>query len=171
VSKQRSTLSKQGFTLSKGRNFNAKLVRHCCRFGNKVEQLCIAFDNVASTLLLVWTGFKCRYTLPVFTGVVHTRRDEYHFARQRAVNGAVNTVVGGVQATLLEDHTKELRRVIGPGARRLNWNSLGIYDYISKCVAVGRCKIFRAAAACAYDSLVVSNDVDFCYSGNEIAKG
>jgi len=38
--------------------------------------------------------------------------------------------------TLLEDHTKELKRVIRPGARRLNWNSLGIYDYISKCVAV-----------------------------------
>jgi len=45
-------------------------------------------------------------------------------------------LVGGVQVTLLEDHTKELKRVIRPGARRLNWNSLGINDYISKCVAV-----------------------------------
>jgi len=58
-------------TLSKGRNFNAKLVRHCCRFwqvercfdivaknGNNVEASfdIVAFDNVASTLLLVWTG-------------------------------------------------------------------------------------------------------------------
>ena len=35
VHKARSTLatmSKQCSTLSKGRNFNAKLVRHCCRF-------------------------------------------------------------------------------------------------------------------------------------------
>jgi len=55
-------------TLSKGRNF----VRHCCRNivaknGNNVEatfdiverivQL-VAFDNVAWTLLLVWTGLK-----------------------------------------------------------------------------------------------------------------
>jgi len=67
-------MSKQRSTLSKERNFNAKLVRHCCRFGNKVERCIgivaengnnaeatfdyVAFDNVASTLLLVWTGFK-----------------------------------------------------------------------------------------------------------------
>jgi len=55
-----------------------------------------------------------------------------------------------VQVTLLEDHTKELKRVIRPGARRLNWNSLGIYDYISKCVAV---RLFNASrAATAYRS-------------------
>jgi len=35
----------------KGRNFNTKLVRHCCRF-------LATMSNVASTLLLVWTGFK-----------------------------------------------------------------------------------------------------------------
>ena len=66
-----ATMSKQRSTLSKGRNFNAKLVRHCCRFwqqsrtllrhccknGNNVEATfdIVAFDNVASTLLLVWT--------------------------------------------------------------------------------------------------------------------
>ena len=63
-----ATMSKQRSTLSKGRNFNAKLVRHCCRFcfdivaknGNNVEATfeIVAFDNVASTLLLVWTGLK-----------------------------------------------------------------------------------------------------------------
>jgi len=67
-----ATLSKQRSTLSKGRNFNAKLVRRCCRFGNNVERCfdivakngniveatfdIVAFDNVALTLLLVWTG-------------------------------------------------------------------------------------------------------------------
>ena len=40
------------------------------------------------------------------------------------------------QAALLEDHMKELRRVIRPGARRLNWNSLGINDFVAKCDAV-----------------------------------
>jgi len=65
-------MSKQRSTLSKGRNFNAKLVRHCCRFRKKIERCfdivakngnnveatfdIVAFDNVASTLLLVWTG-------------------------------------------------------------------------------------------------------------------
>jgi len=46
--------------------FHKKLVRHCCQAnGNNVEATfdfierivrLIAFDNVASTLLLVWTG-------------------------------------------------------------------------------------------------------------------
>ena len=40
------------------------------------------------------------------------------------------------QAELLEDHTKDLKRVLYPGARRLNWNSLGINDFISKCTSV-----------------------------------
>lgn len=30
---------------------------------------------------------------------------------------------------------RELRRVIRPGAKRLNWNSLGINDFIQKCDA------------------------------------
>ena len=73
-----ATLSKQRSTLSKGRNFNANLVRHCCRFCNKVERCfdivakngnnveatfdIVAFDNVASTLLLVWSGLKLLLT-------------------------------------------------------------------------------------------------------------
>jgi len=39
MSKQRSTLSKQHSTLSKGRNFNSKLVRHCCRFWQQSRTL------------------------------------------------------------------------------------------------------------------------------------
>ncbi|XP_057295129.1 dynein axonemal heavy chain 10-like [Hydractinia symbiolongicarpus] len=34
---------------------------------------------------------------------------------------------------LLDDHIKDLHRVLKPGEKRLNWNSLGIYDYITKC--------------------------------------
>ncbi|BFZ18669.1 hypothetical protein BsWGS_21707 [Bradybaena similaris] len=34
---------------------------------------------------------------------------------------------------LLVDHQRDLRRKLRPGAKRLNWNSLGINDYISKC--------------------------------------
>ncbi|ESO91629.1 hypothetical protein LOTGIDRAFT_122204, partial [Lottia gigantea] len=37
------------------------------------------------------------------------------------------------EVTLLDDHMKDLRRVLRPGAKRLNWNSLGINDYMSKC--------------------------------------
>jgi len=37
--------------------------------GNNVERIVqlVAFDNVAWTLLLVWTGLKGGYTLPVLT--------------------------------------------------------------------------------------------------------
>ena len=38
-----------------------------------------------------------------------------------------------LQTQLLEDHIKELKRVLKPGHKRLNWNSLGIGDYITRC--------------------------------------
>ncbi|XP_064612357.1 LOW QUALITY PROTEIN: dynein axonemal heavy chain 10-like [Liolophura sinensis] len=37
------------------------------------------------------------------------------------------------EAQLLEDQMRELRRVIRPGSKRLNWNSLGISDFCTKC--------------------------------------
>lgn len=37
------------------------------------------------------------------------------------------------QTSLLEDHMRDLRRVIRPGSKRLNWNSLGINDFVLKC--------------------------------------
>ncbi|XP_076804944.1 dynein axonemal heavy chain 10-like [Clavelina lepadiformis] len=43
------------------------------------------------------------------------------------------------EAQLLEEHIRELKRVLKPGYRRLNWNSLGIQDYITRCgVAIGK---------------------------------
>uniref|UniRef100_H2ZL68 Dynein heavy chain tail domain-containing protein n=1 Tax=Ciona savignyi TaxID=51511 RepID=H2ZL68_CIOSA len=43
------------------------------------------------------------------------------------------------EAQLLEDHIRELKRVLKPGYKRLNWNSLGIQDYITRCdVAIGK---------------------------------
>ena len=39
----------------------------------------------------------------------------------------------GLQTQLLEDHIKDLKRVLKPGAKRLNWNSLGISDYVTRC--------------------------------------
>ncbi|XP_070572584.1 dynein axonemal heavy chain 10-like isoform X2 [Ptychodera flava] len=37
------------------------------------------------------------------------------------------------ETMLLEEHTRDLRRTMKPGYKRLNWNSLGISDYISRC--------------------------------------
>ncbi|CAH3028713.1 unnamed protein product, partial [Porites evermanni] len=47
-----------------------------------------------------------------------------------------HTVIGSLnvaETQLLDDHIKELKRVLKPGAKRLNWNSLGISDYITRC--------------------------------------
>lgn len=49
---------------------------------------------------------------------------------------SVLTSLDNAEASLLEDHMRELRRVIRPGAKRLNWNSLGINDFIAKCDSV-----------------------------------
>lgn len=56
--------------------------------------------------------------------------DRYH-----SVLGSLNVA----ETQLLEDQIKELKRVLKPGAKRLNWNSLGISDYITRCgQAIGK---------------------------------
>jgi dynein heavy chain len=37
------------------------------------------------------------------------------------------------EKTLLQNHIKDVKRVISPGLTRLNWNSLGITDYVNRC--------------------------------------
>ncbi|PVD32839.1 hypothetical protein C0Q70_08286 [Pomacea canaliculata] len=37
------------------------------------------------------------------------------------------------EAQLLEEHMHELRRMLRPGSKRINWNSLGINDFLVKC--------------------------------------
>jgi dynein heavy chain len=37
------------------------------------------------------------------------------------------------EANLLQSHIVELKRVMKPGFTRLNWNSLGIPDFIARC--------------------------------------
>ena len=38
-----------------------------------------------------------------------------------------------IEIKILNEEIKEIKRIIRPGLRRLNWNSLGISDYIEKC--------------------------------------
>lgn len=33
----------------------------------------------------------------------------------------------------MDDHVKGLQRTLRPGTKRLNWNSLGVQDYVSRC--------------------------------------
>ncbi len=40
------------------------------------------------------------------------------------------------ETSLLDEQLHELKRTIRPGAKRLNWNALGIHDYLAKCNSV-----------------------------------
>ncbi|XP_055461995.1 dynein axonemal heavy chain 10 [Psammomys obesus] len=53
-------------------------------------------------------------------------------------NRLINTL-NEAEMVLLEDHSQELLRVFRAGYKRLNWNSLGINDYIVRCKqAIGK---------------------------------
>ena len=54
MSKQHSTLSKESLNLE----HSTMLLRHCCWCGRGFYKVACCFDNVAWTLLLVWTVFK-----------------------------------------------------------------------------------------------------------------
>ncbi|XP_072163343.1 dynein axonemal heavy chain 10-like [Diadema setosum] len=47
-------------------------------------------------------------------------------------HGAIASI-STAETQLLDEHLKELRRTLKPGHKRLNWNSLGISDYILRC--------------------------------------
>ena len=45
-------------------------------------------------------------------------------------------MLNSAEQQLLDAHLKDLQRALKPGEKRLNWNSLGIQDYIVKCEQV-----------------------------------
>ncbi|XP_069353306.1 dynein axonemal heavy chain 10 isoform X2 [Eulemur rufifrons] len=65
-----------------------------------------------------------------YTDGIQRMLDHYH------------TLIGTLseaETVLLDDHAQELIRVFRSGYKRLNWNSLGIGDYISRCKqAIGK---------------------------------
>ncbi|PIK48528.1 putative dynein heavy chain 10, axonemal isoform X3 [Apostichopus japonicus] len=45
----------------------------------------------------------------------------------------VVATLSNAETQLLDEHLQDLSRTLKPGHKRLNWNSLGISDYVSKC--------------------------------------
>lgn len=43
------------------------------------------------------------------------------------------SLLNAAEMQLLDDHIKDLQRVLRAGYKRLNWNSLGIPDFIGRC--------------------------------------
>ncbi|XP_059533127.1 dynein axonemal heavy chain 10 [Myotis daubentonii] len=89
-----------------------------------LEQLGFPVPELARNVALQEDKFL-RYT----EGIQHML-DHYHML-VRTLNDA--------ESALLDDHSQELLRVFRSGLKRLNWNSLGIADYITRCKqAIGK---------------------------------
>uniref|UniRef100_G1NVC6 Dynein axonemal heavy chain 10 n=1 Tax=Myotis lucifugus TaxID=59463 RepID=G1NVC6_MYOLU len=89
-----------------------------------LEQLGFPVPELARNVALQEDKFL-RYT----EGIQHML-DHYHML-VRTLNDA--------ESSLLDDHSQELLRVFRSGFKRLNWNSLGIADYITRCKqAIGK---------------------------------
>ena len=60
---------------------------------------------------------------------------------------------------------KELRRVMRPGIKRLNWNSLGISDFVTKCEAVsGNILAWFSGAPCIVAYHIPCKRIKLCCS-------
>ncbi|XP_073737373.1 dynein axonemal heavy chain 10 [Callorhinus ursinus] len=89
-----------------------------------LEQLGFSVPELARNVALQEDKFL-RYT----EGIRHML-DHYHM-----LIGTLNEA----ESLLLDDHSQELIRVFRSGYKRLNWNSLGIADYITRCKqAIGK---------------------------------
>ncbi|XP_048641449.1 dynein axonemal heavy chain 10 isoform X3 [Marmota marmota marmota] len=89
-----------------------------------LEQLGFSVPELARNIALQEDKFL-RYT-----DGMQRMLDHYHM-----LIGTLNEA----ETLLLDDHSQELVRVFRSGYKRLNWNSLGIADYISRCKqAIGK---------------------------------
>ncbi|KAF0872101.1 DYH10 protein, partial [Crocuta crocuta] len=89
-----------------------------------LEQLGFPISELARNVALQEDKFL-RYT-----DGIQRMLDHYHM-----LLGKLNEA----EALLLDDHSQELIRVFRSGYKRLNWNSLGIADYITRCKqAIGK---------------------------------
>ncbi|KAM8812104.1 dynein axonemal heavy chain 10 [Rhynchonycteris naso] len=89
-----------------------------------MEQLGFSIPELARSIALQEDKFL-RYTEGI-QGML----DHYH-----SLVGTLNEA----ESSLLNDHSQELVRVFRSGYKRLNWNSLGIADYITRCKqAIGK---------------------------------
>ena len=92
-----ATLSKQRSTLSKGRDFNAKLVRHCCRFwqqcrtllrhccwcgpgfnANKTTSCCLSSDVLSVIIMIERVEIRSKQCIAVYHQLMSSPLRETH---------------------------------------------------------------------------------------------
>jgi len=115
-----ATVSKQRSTLSKGRNFNANLVRHCCRFWQQSRTLLrhCCWCGPGFSVLLTCTGFGCRTdsTRPTLCARPWTMTSSSRVLRTRPPSSFLSQAAGPCQPEDSGSYTK-----------------VGLYSYI-KCL-------------------------------------
>lgn len=89
-------------------------VPQCCLAGGKIHYIS------------AWTGVFAS-TLSQSSGVSHGG-----WGKLLLKPGAFFHLISLVQVELMEGHIQSLQKSIRPGCKRLNWNSLGIQEYIAK---------------------------------------
>ncbi|XP_033076049.1 dynein heavy chain 10, axonemal [Trachypithecus francoisi] len=122
-----STAAEEPLTLERGVvfaiNFSPAL-REIINETKYLEQLGFTVPELARNVALQEDKFL-RYT-----DGIQRMLDHYHM-----LIGTLNEA----ESVLLNDHSQELLRVFRSGYKRLNWNSLGIGDYITGCKqAIGK---------------------------------
>uniref|UniRef100_A0A2K5RGE7 Dynein axonemal heavy chain 10 n=1 Tax=Cebus imitator TaxID=2715852 RepID=A0A2K5RGE7_CEBIM len=122
-----STAAEEPSTLDRGAvfaiNFSPAL-REIINETKYLEQLGFTVPELARNIALQEDKFL-RYT-----DGIQRMLDHYH-----TLIGTLNEA----ESVLLNDHSQELLRVFRSGYKRLNWNSLGIGDYITWCKqAIGK---------------------------------
>ncbi|KAL4700985.1 hypothetical protein H8959_014989 [Pygathrix nigripes] len=122
-----STTAEEPLTLERGAvfaiNFSPAL-REIINETKYLEQLGFTVPELARNVALQEDKFL-RYT-----DGIQRMLDHYH-----TLIGTLNEA----ESVLLNDHSQELLRVFRSGYKRLNWNSLGIGDYITGCKqAIGK---------------------------------
>ena len=94
-------------------------------------------DTIKETKHLDRMGFK----VPEIALNVALQEEKYHnFVESinsmlRSYHGVVDSL-DNIEKKLLQQHLSELKRVMKPGFTRLNWNSLGIPEFIARCNVV-----------------------------------
>ncbi|XP_006149290.1 dynein heavy chain 10, axonemal [Tupaia chinensis] len=122
-----STSAEEATSLEKGSVFTINFspaLREIINETKYLEQLGFTVPELARNVALQEDKFL-RYT-----DGIQRMLDHYHM-----LVGTLNEA----ETVLLDDHAQELVRVFRSGYKRLNWNSLGIADYITRCKqAIGK---------------------------------
>ena len=97
---------------------------------------------------------KSVYFFHETTFIIMANQEEKYYTFVENLNSMLNSYnavldsLDGAERKLLQSNVAELKRVMKPGFTRLNWNSLGIHEFIQRCNQVSWHRAFELTARC-----------------------